>query len=286
MHRVQTGGLPWPFPGRYIEPMHPALKWILHQLLVGEIELGTLMVFLDLLALAAEHAGEASCQVSVSQIARGTGLGTRAVEAARGELERRRWVRVQRESGADGRHAANRYHILRPPPGWRVGAPPRMHPAPKWILEQYRARRWSRGTLLVYLVLLSQSRVIEEWVCCALTVAKLGEETGLCKRSVRYAVDDLQDRMLVTVRSIPLWSGCRTARNENLYFVDQVPPAGKSRVVRDDDALAHQRVEAHLLGRIYMLPITDPGLLWSASKATKRRIENTLARRAPSPTLR
>ena len=128
-----------------------------------------------------------------------------------------------------------------------------MHRAPKWILDQYRERRWSRGTLLVYLVLLSQSRVISEWVCCALTVAQIVEETGLCKRSVYYAVDGLQDRMLVSVRSMPRrFNYYRTARNANVYFVDQVPPNGKPAIRIDDDAVASREgQQARHLGILY-----------------------------------
>lgn len=205
--------------------MHPALLWVLYQLRESEITPGALSVYLYLLSLtAAAPPGAASCQVLVSRIVAETERSERTVQNARGELQHLRWVRIQpmrvhRRPGA--RQAPNCYHILNQPPGWRV-PPGTMHQALKWVLDQLRKGRMSKGTLLVYLDLLWRSEVVAGYVSCQRSIAQLGADTGLSTRGVRYAVAGLQRRGLVKVAARRLDSP-DTAHVPNRYHIEQLP---------------------------------------------------------------
>lgn len=205
-----------------VTAMHPALLWVLYQLRESEITPGALSVHLYLLSLtAAAPPGAASCQVQVSRIVAGTERSESSVHNARGELQRLRWVRVQPmrvQRRRSARQAPNCYHILNQPPGWRV-APGTMHPALKWVLDQLRKGRMSKGVLLVYLDLLWRSDVVAGYApTCQRSIAQIGADTGLSTRGVRYAVADLQRRGLVTVRASP-----DTAQVPNRYSIEQLP---------------------------------------------------------------
>ena len=221
--------------------MHPALQWILHQLRESRVAPGSLRFYLTLLSLSARSPQkEAPCQASAAQLAGETGFSSRTVQLAREEIERLGWIRVERTRvHARGRspQAPNRYHLVNPPPGWQVTSGT-MHPALRWLLDQFREanRKWSRGTLLVYLYLLSRTEVIPPHQShCQPSVGQIGKDTGLSKRGVGLAVADLQGRGFVEVRArrTDEWrdGGRRKYMRQvpNLYFIQQFPPEWRYR---------------------------------------------------------
>ena len=206
--------------------MHPALLWVLYQLRESGISVGGMTVHLYLLSLtAAAPPGTAACQVLVSRIAAETERSKRTVQTARGELQRLRWVRVQRmrvHRSRGARQAPNCYHILNQPPGWRV-PPGTMHQALKWVLDQLREGRMSKGALLVYLDLLWRSDVVAGYApSCQRSITQIGADTGLSPRGVRNAVAALKRRGLVKVAERRLDSP-DTAQVPNRYHIEQLP---------------------------------------------------------------
>jgi hypothetical protein len=214
-----------------MEPMHPALVWILYQLREARLSPAELAFYLTLLSRSAESEGEAFCQASAAQIAREAGLVSRTVQLARAKFERSGWIRAERTRNR-GRspQEPNRYHIINPPPGWQVG-PGTLHAALKWLLDQLREGRWSRGTLQVYLYLLSLTEAIPSHrPYCEPPVGQIAKDTGLGPRRVRDAVGNLQDREFVEVRArraiISRTDGGPYYMRQvpNLYFIQQFPP--------------------------------------------------------------
>lgn len=211
--------------------MHPALHWILYQLQERALQPGALVVCLCLLSCSEQGPkGEATCQMSAAQLARRLGLTRRAVQLALAALRRRKLLRILPRRG--GRHGpeSNRYLIPHPPPGW-LAAPGTLHGALRWIMDEYDGRWWSRGSLLVYLALLSFAKVIPPYPpCCQVSIRQLCDATGLSTRGVRYASAGLQRRGYITMRMCVRNNRIMGPQTTNLYFIEQVPPGWQSSI--------------------------------------------------------
>ena len=251
-----------------------------YQLQTSEIRAGFLMVYLSLLSLAAKAPeGKEYCERSLLGIARETGLTVTSVSDALTDLESRKWIGRIRH----GPPATNSYHILHPPPAWRR-APGAIHPAVNWFLDQYRNFKWSRGSILVYLELLAQARVIPSVppVCHQLVVQQISGETGLSRGAVQDAVADLQRRELVEVRP---WRQLRLlkygrylgSQGANLYFIKNAPPGWQPYTIPDREVDPGLQ---RLIIRSYNTRV-DP--LVSCSAVTREQAQRAAERREAPP---